>query len=302
MMFKNCTDNKNVTIILVNYKNYNDTLQCLESLDKVNYPNLSIIVVDNDSKDESFEILKKYANDRVEIVESGYNGGFAYGNNFGIKMALENGSDYVLLLNNDTIVDKDFLTPLVQATDNDEKVGIVSSRIMFYPEVDKVWYAGGIVDWANLRAIHYGLKEAISEKYLKNRDVDFASGCCMLIPRRVFEEVGMLPEEYFMYCEDMDYCIQVVDKGFKIKYVPESVIYHCVSSSSGGDGSPFTIEWQSRARRMFWEKYKSRYSMMRKIYVPVKCDCRTIIKCLLGENRTDNIRAYIKSFQKQSLK
>lgn len=302
MMSKNCTDSKSVTIILVNYKNYKDTLQCLESLDKVNYPNLSIIVVDNDSKDESVEILKRYANDRVKIVGSGYNGGFAYGNNFGIKMALENGSDYVLLLNNDTKVDKDFLTPLVQVTDNDEKVGIVSSRIMFYPEVDKIWYAGGRVDWSNLRAIHYGLKETISEKYLKNCDVDFASGCCMLIPKRVFEEVGMLPEEYFMYYEDMDYCIQVVDKGFKIKYVPESVVYHFVSSSSGGDGSPFTIEWQSRARRMFWEKYKSRFSIMRKIYVPVKCDCRTIIKCLLGKNGANNIRAYIKSFQKKSIK
>ena len=297
MMSKDCTKNKKVTIILINYKNYKDTLECLKSLNKVDYQNLSIIVVDNDSKDGSYEILKKNADARVEIVESGYNGGFAYGNNFGIKMALENGSDYVLLLNNDTIVDKDFLAPLLQAADNEEKVGIVSSRIMFYPDVDKVWYAGGKVDWRNLRAIHYGLKEKISEEYLKNRDVDFASGCCMLIPKKIFEEVGMLPEEYFMYYEDMDYCIQVADKGFKIKYVPESVIYHCVSSSSGGDGSPFTIEWQARARRIFWRKYSSKVSIIEKVYIPLKCECRTLLKCLIGKNRRASISAYIKSFR-----
>lgn len=111
MKSKNCIE-KNVSIILVNYKNYKDTIKCLDSLKKVMYQNLSIIVVDNNSKDDSFEILKEYEDDRIIVMESGFNRGFAFGNNFGIRKALENDSDYVLLLNNDTVVDSDFLMAL----------------------------------------------------------------------------------------------------------------------------------------------------------------------------------------------
>lgn len=297
MKSKNCTVNKKVSIILVNYKNYNDTIKCLESLEKVNYPNMSIIVIDNNSEDDSLMILKKRENDKVKVLESGYNGGFAFGNNCGIRKALEDKSDYVLLLNNDTIVDCDFLAPLLRVAENDKSVGIVSSRIMFYPDIDRIWYAGGKVDWDNLRAIHFGLKEKISEKYLQKSTVDFASGCCMLISRNAIQETGLLPEEYFMYYEDMDYCIMVADKGFKIEYVPESVIYHCVSSSSGGDGSPFTIEWQARARRIFWKKYAQGFTLIKKIYIPIKCECRMIAKCLIGKNKIDSIRAFVKSIK-----
>lgn len=123
MKSKNCIEKK-VSIILVNYKNYKDTIKCLDSLKKVMYQNLSIIVVDNNSKDDSFEILKEYEDDRIIVMESGFNGGFAFGNNFGIRKALENDSDYVLLLNNDTVVDSDFLMPLLQVAENDKHVGI----------------------------------------------------------------------------------------------------------------------------------------------------------------------------------
>lgn len=295
MKFNDCMTSKKVSIVLVNYKNYNDTLKCLKSLEKINYPNISIIVVDNDSKDNSVEILRKHTDNQVKIVESGFNGGFAFGNNIGIRMALAENSDYVLLLNNDTIVDRDFLAPLIFAAENEKNVGIVSSRIMFYPDTDKIWYAGGRIDWNNLRAIHYGLKEQLTDKYLNKTTVDFASGCCMLIPKEVIKAVGLLPEEYFMYFEDMDYCIKVMDKGFKIKYVPESVIYHCVSSSSGGDGSPFIIEWQARSRRIFWKKYSSRVTFIKKLYVPIKCECRALLKCLIGKNKVKSIRAFLKS-------
>ena len=296
MKSKNCIEKK-VSIILVNYKNYKDTIKCLDSLKKVMYQNLSIIVVDNNSKDDSFEILKEYEDDRIIVMESGFNGGFAFGNNFGIRKALENDSDYVLLLNNDTVVDSDFLMPLLQVAENDKHAGIVTSRIMFYPDTDRIWYAGGKVDWNNLRANHCGLGEKISEKFSQKSTVDFASGCCMLIPKNTIKEVGLLPEEYFMYYEDMDYCIMVADKGLKIEYVPESVIYHCVSSSSGGDGSPFTVEWQARARRIFWKKYAQRFSIIKKIYIPIKCDCRTVVKCLIGKNKIGKVRAFVRSYR-----
>ncbi len=287
-----------IAIILVNYKNYKDTLNCIESLKKVNYPNLLVIVVDNNSKDESYEMLLKESDENIKVIESGFNGGFAYGNNCGIRVALEEGAQYVLLLNNDTIVDENFLEPLVNKAESDELIGIVSSRIMFYPESHKIWYAGGAVDWKNLRAIHFGLKEDYTDAYAKETRVDFASGCCMLIPKKIFSNVGFLPEEYFMYCEDMDFCIMVTRAGYEIHYVPESVIYHCVSSSSGGEGSPFSIEWQTRARRIFWKKYRGNFSKLGKLMIPIMCDCRTIVKCLVGKNKIIGLKAFCRAYQK----
>ena len=287
-----------VAVIILNYCNYQDTLSCIKSLLKIDYSNYKVFVVDNNSPNESLKYLNTIIENNVEIIESGMNGGFAYGNNIGIKMALEDNSDYVLLLNNDTLVDKNFLEPLLCAAEKEKNVGIVSPRIMFYPDADKIWYAGGKVDWNNLRAIHYGLKEKLSDGYLKEAMVNFASGCCMLIPREVIDTVGFLPEEYFMYYEDMDYCVKVMDKGYKIKYVPESVIYHRVSSSSGGEESAFCIEWQNRARRTFMKKYGNDiFNPFTYVLVSIKCEMRSLVKIVLSTNKKNKLQAYIASFR-----
>lgn len=286
-----------IAIILLNYNNYEDTFACVESLQRVRYPNVDIIIVDNKSTNDSLEKLYELKSENIKIVDSGKNGGFAFGNNMGMKIAREENSDYVLLLNNDTIVTENFLDELLKCFSYEEDVGIATGRIMYNSEKDKVWYAGGKIDWNNLRAIHRGINGTVySTKGMEN--VGFASGCCMMISKECLRKVGGLPEDYFMYYEDLDYCVKATEAGYKIIYNPESVIYHCVSSSGGGEDSPFVIEWTNRSRRKLYHKYKRYIKKLHRPVVCAKCEIRSIMKIVT--NRKGFIKAmqaYIKSYQ-----
>jgi len=176
-----------IAIILLNYNNYEDTFACVESLQRIRYPNVDIIIVDNKSTNDSLEKLYELKSENIKIVDSGKNGGFAFGNNIGMEIAREENSDYVLLLNNDTIVTENFLDELLKCFSYEDDVGIATGRIMYNSEKDKVWYAGGKIDWNNLRAIHRGINGTVySTKGMEN--VGFASGCCL---RSVSEKLAV---------------------------------------------------------------------------------------------------------------
>lgn len=290
-----------VSIVLLNYNNYKDTIACVESIQQVAYPNFNVIVVDNKSTNDSLEKLCALKNTHLKIVDSGKNGGFAYGNNVGIRIAKEENADYVLLLNNDTLVTDDFLEKLLECFSYEENVGIATCRIMYNSEREKVWYAGGEIDWNNLRAIHRGIN---GDKYRKKglEEVEFASGCCMMISRKCIERIGGLPEDYFMYYEDLDYCVKTAESGYKIVYNPEGVIYHCVSSSGGGVESPFVIEWTNRSRRKLYNKYKKYIKQLYRPVICIKCEARAILKIIVShKDFVKAIHAYIKSYQTVNL-
>lgn len=289
-----------VAIILLNYNGYDYTNACIESLEHINYQNYIIIVVDNDSTDDSFEKLEKFRSDKIQVIKSDKNGGFAYGNNYGIKYALNIGFDFVLLLNNDTTVDPDFMKELIKCADIDPDIGIVTSRIMYGSSPDKIWYAGGDVDWKHVRAIHKGLNKSIENISTNDPEmVTFASGCCMLIPSKVIEDVGGLSEDYFMYYEDLDYCLKIIDSGKKIVYNPNAVVYHYVSCSSGGEDSPFSIEWLNRSRRFIKKKYKNRDINPLLFFFCCTCyEIKVLVKVLLSSNKIAKVKAYFASFRK----
>ncbi|WP_123054655.1 glycosyltransferase family 2 protein [Clostridium sp. JN-1] len=248
-----------VYIILVNYNGYKDTIECVNSLKRTSYNNYKILIVDNASTNNSLEVLKQTLNDCI-IIESKKNLGFAGGNNLGIKSALKNNADYVLLLNNDTLVEPNFLNNMINSFNKDDRIGLVGCKIMYYPEKDKIWYGGGKIDWFKFIGIHLGNKEVDKEQYDVEKEIDFMTGCCMLIKRDVFEKIGFLCEDYFMYFEDDDFCVRVNDAGYKIWYNPKAVIYHKVGLSGGGEESPFSIKWCARNRLLFMNKYKNKVS------------------------------------------
>lgn len=249
-----------VYIILLNYNGYKDTIECCDSLSKITYDNYKIIIVDNNSTNDSEKILRERLN-ACHIMQTGKNLGFAGGNNYGIKYALEQKADYILLLNNDTIVESDFLDTMINAFCNNPNVGIVGCKINYFKEKNVIWYGGGNVNWFKFVGVHEHEKERDDEK-IENvqREVTFISGCTMLIKNEVFDKVGLLPEEYFMYMEDLDFCILVKDKGYKLIYEPKALIYHNVSLSTGGEYSPFSIQWGTRNRIIFMDKYKYKVS------------------------------------------
>lgn len=288
-----------ITIILVNYCNYTYTVQCVKSLLNVIYENYNIVIVDNASPNESYSKLQQLESNKVHVIQSDGNGGFAKGNNLGINYAIKSGAEYCLLLNNDTIVDPCFLSNMLDAVKDQDKDCAVTCKIMYYPDRDLIWYAGGAIDWKNSRAIHEGIHHKNTMNKEKTRFVDFASGCCLMISKDTLALVGGLSEDYFMYYEDLDYCYQLKKNDIPILYVPNALIYHCVSSSSGGEESIFCIEWQNRSRRIFMKKYGNEiFNPVSLIFVNIKSEMRVLAKIILSTNKRDKVKAYLSSFRK----
>ena len=268
-----------VFVTLINYNSNKMTDDCLNSLNELNTSDfeLNVVVVDNASK-EKFTENHKYQNFTLKIIRSEINLGFSGGQNLGIKQALENGAVYVLVLNNDVILDKDLIVELLK-TFEEKDCGIVSPKIYFarghefhkdrYKQEDLgsvIWYAGGQIDWQNVIASHIGVDEVDKGQYEQTGEIDFASGCCELIKREVFEKVGLFDERYFLYYEDNDLSQRVKKQGFKIYYQPKAMLWHLNAGSTGGSGSSLQDYYITRNRLLFGFSYatlRTKFALIR---------------------------------------
>lgn len=239
-----------VFIIILNWNNWPDTLECLKSLKKNDYPNYQIVVVDNNS-DEKIETDCK-------IIYNQKNLGFAGGNNVGIKYALENKADYVLLLNNDTLVSLDFLTKLIKVGESNKSFGILGPKIYSYQDKNKIWSAGGKINWLYNKGEMKGYGEIERGQYDNQEEMEYLTGCCLLIKKEVIKKVGLMPEEYFLYYEDTDWSLAAQKAGFKCIFAPQAKIWHKGSASSK-EGSPSYIYYHVRNGLMMAQKYAPWY-------------------------------------------
>jgi len=265
---------KNVAIIILTFNGEKDTMECLESIAKMRSLNykLQTVVVDNGSTDVDTSVISNFqfpiSNFGFKIIQNKENLGFAGGNNVGIRHALENGADYVVILNNDTIVHTDLINELVKTAESSEKIGIVVPKIYFAPgfefhkdrykkeELGKViWYAGGIIDWDNVIGYHRGVDEVDHGQYNRIEEADFATGCCMLIKKEVLQEIGLFDEKYFLYYEDNDLSKRVKKAGYKIVYAPKAILWHKNAGSAGGAGSSVQDYYITRNRLLFGIRY-----------------------------------------------
>lgn len=274
---------KSVSIVLLNYNTTSDTIDCIESLSKIHYDNYNIIVVDNKSREEEISKLEIYLKDKqkCKLIKSDENGGFAKGNNLGIRYSQSINSDYVLLLNSDTEVEPDFLGYLVDSIEeNPNKVALSIGKIKYFSEKNKIWYGGGAIDWNKCIGLHFGEGEFDKEEYNVKKSISFATGCAILINMSLDIDLE-LPENYFMYFEDVDYSARMIEAGYEIIYEPKSVIYHKVGASGGGEGSPFTVEWSNRGRLIFMEKYKYKFNPLKFNAIKLKFYITRFIKYIL---------------------
>lgn len=271
----------NIFITIVNFNGNKDTISCLKSLEELRVKDfiLNVVVVDNGSEEEFKEDPKSYKNFKLHLLRSEENLGFSGGQNLGIKYALINSADFVLILNNDTIVDKDLIVNLLETFDKKSDCGIVSPKIYFakgheyhkdrydLKDLGKViWYAGGKNDWGNVLASHKGVDEVDKKQYDKLEKTDFASGCCELIKREVFDKVGLFDEKYFLYFEDNDLSQRARKKGFESYYQPKAILWHVNAGSAGGSGSKLQDYYITRNRLLFGNRYASfraRYSLVK---------------------------------------
>lgn len=240
--------NTQVGIVMVNYNGAKFQNECIRSLMLSDYQNYYLIIVDNASTDNSLDLLREFNDERIIVLKQKENCGVAKGNNIGIKKSIELGCTHTLLLNNDTILTSCFLSELLAC----EKE-IVTSKIYFY-NTDKLWYAGGVfkIIKGTAEHLHYG---EIDNKNICSGYYEYAPTCCMLIKNCVFDNVGFMDEKYFLYFDDTDFCYRAKSCNYKIWLCCESVIFHKVSLSTGGDRSPIAVYYSNRNRLYYIKKF-----------------------------------------------
>lgn len=297
-----------VSIILLNWNGWQDTVECLESLYRIDYPNYDVILVDNASNDNSVNKIKEYcagkltvessffeynlenkpinileftkmelenenksinaefqnlnSNKKIILIKNDANYGFAEGNNIGIKYALKTlDPDYILLLNNDTVVDKKFLKNLMKIAIKTESAGFLGPKSYYYNfdnRKDVINFAGGKLNLLKGHAYHIGLNEIDNGQYDTLKEVDYIEGSSMLLKSKMVKEIGLMDTSYFAYWEEVDWCMRGHKSGYKSIYIPKSRIWHKVSASSDTCNKTYLI---NRNRLWFMKKFANKLQM-----------------------------------------
>ena len=233
-----------VFAVVLTWNKPKDAKECIESLLKSSLPPVEVIVVDNSSPNKRVvEILKKFFGNtpQVRFIENPENYGFAKGMNTGIQEALRQGAEYIVLVNDDAVVDEKCLEVLCAAATEDPSIGIVGPRILYYNEPERIWHGGGYFSFLKSGPIVPEKNRVESACSLNQYDVDFLTGCVVLVKRKVFETIGLLDEDYFLYSEDLDFCLRAKKAGFKIAVEPKSIVIHKLKE---GKKKPLWQRWQ----------------------------------------------------------
>jgi GT2 family glycosyltransferase len=242
-----------VWYVILNWNQPQMTADCLDSLAQQSYHSFRVLVVDNGSKDGSAALLReRFA--WATILELPENIGYSAANNVGIDYAMRQAADYVLLLNNDTIVDPLMLETLLRAIEADPNVGVASPKMLFFDQPEVIWSAGAQIDWGSGRT--FSLRQGEVDRGLDGEPekVSFVSGCAMCIRRQAIEETGALDPRFFIYYEETDWCARAGAAGWKILYVPQARLWHRVSAAMGAT-SPATDYYMTRNRILFCQRH-----------------------------------------------
>lgn len=248
-----------VTIVILNWNREKDTLECLDSLARTNYPSFSIVVVDNGSTDGSLEAIARWGREHLPLtlIRNAENLGFVRGSNQGMRHALSTNTEYVFLLNNDTVVDTDAISLLVataeRSVERSGDVGMVGPKIYQYGK-------DNVLDSAGTRTIPWlaqgfliGHGEEDHGQYDHPGDLPYVTGTALLVKRAVLEKVGLMDEDYFCYFDDFDWGLKARRAGFKLLLEPRAVVHH-KGSQTAGFNSPFYVHHMVRSRILFARK------------------------------------------------
>jgi len=272
-----------VSIIILNYNEPELTVRCLESVLKIEYPDFEIILVDNGSDNISYlkSHIEEFKTDKkIELIENKNNLGYAEGNNTGYKKSK---GDLILFLNNDVIVKKDFLKPLVAALMSNEKIGAVQPKILMLPKRDTIDSVGSYFLTSGF-LYHFGHNKKDQEKYQNQAEIFTMKGACMLFKKSVLEKTGVFDKEYFAYYEETDLCQRTWIAGYKILYIPTSTIYHKGGQTSNKFPSDF-VQFHSYKNRIFTHCKNLEIKTLMKVLPShlALCTFASIMYCVTGK-------------------
>jgi len=287
-----------ISIVILNWNGWEDTLECLESLFSIDYPNYQIIIVDNGSHDQSIKQIHDYVDGKLKVksaftsndnppihrkiadftlkeinkgiiinkenldhtgqiilIKSEENYGFAEGNNIGIRFALNYlDPDYVLLLNNDTFVEKKFLEKLVNIAETDSTIGIVGPKVCYYHKPEIINSAGVLMNWPSGIGTNLGIRDVDKGQFDETQDFDALIGVCLLIRASLFDEIGYLDKKFFLLLEETDFCIRAKKSNFRVIFHPQSKVYH--KEGFSGKLNSSSLYFMSRNRLFLIKKHQ----------------------------------------------
>ncbi len=240
------------------------TIDCMRSVLQSDHSNFTLIVVDNHSSDQSAETVRiEFADElksgKVILIENNTNLGFAGGNNVGIRYAMSKSAEYILLLNNDTVVSPDLISVLAGEMEGQKDIGITGPKIYYFSPPDQIWFAGGEILLHKGISRHTGIRQKDTGQYDQSRVCDYITGCAMMIRRSVIEQCGMLDIIYPLYSEDADFCMRSRKAGYKCLYIPKGKVWHKISAGSGGQLKWKKIRMRFISGLIFYGRYAKWY-------------------------------------------
>jgi len=281
-----------VSIITVNYNQGKVTAELLHSLRRITYPSLEIIVVDNGSPRENPDFLKEQFPE-ITLVKTGENLGFAGGNNAGIRISK---GKYLMFLNNDTEVDPGFLEPLVELLEKNPEIGMVSPKVKYFHKPGVLQYAGFTrMNPYTIRNRGIGYMMPDSPEFNTLSETNYIHGAAMMLPERVVEEVGLMPEVYFLYYEEYDWTEMVKRAGYKIYYHPESTIYHKESVTTGVE-SPLKTYYINRSRLIFTRRNIRGLALLISLFFQIFISLPKNTLLFLIKGQIGNTKAYLRAY------
>jgi len=233
-------DSHRVAIVLVNWNNTGDTLACIESLSRLTYHDSQVVIVDNNSGPDQFGALRSRCSNEI-ILRQKRNLGFAGGCNVGIRWALQNGFDYVWLLNSDAVVAAESLSELVGAMESDPGIGIVGGVMYYWSDPQRIQMAGGFVNPESRRGEMFGLNELDAGQFRGITDVDYVTGGMLLVRSEAIKQVGLLDERFFLYYEDTDWGVRMRDRGWRVVTAADAKCWH-KNKDSAGSKKPYFLQ------------------------------------------------------------
>ncbi len=274
------SESPKVCCVVLTWNDRANVLACLDSLSQVVYPNLEIIVSDNGSTDGTIEAIREQY-PQVHLLENGENLYWAGGNNVGLKYALAAQADYIILLNNDTVVAPEMIPELVQAGEADRSIGLLAPKIYYYDRPELVWYAGARVSmWRGL-LWHVGIRQPDRGQFGRPAAVDYVTGCALMVRRQVVEQIGLIDTAFVAYGEDVDFSFRARGAGWRLVMVPSAIMWHKVSAY-WGVVSIRKIRQKLRSNLILYRRYSPVWSWFTTIPLFLLLDAMRVLLLLVG--------------------